>query len=413
MATKRSSYLRQLTEITDQLSTAQRVAQVLPQILGAEGPRRYFMGFLVNAEARGTGGLLGSYAILDVKDGKLSFSRFGDHNELKDALITPELAAALPTATPTGGWTATTASAHFPTVGKTWLDLWKMQFGETLDGAIATDPIGLSYLLRATGPVKANNGEDITADNVVEKLESTAYLRYGDGDQAPRKDYLLDIAEKAAGVIVGAGDPKALLDAVQAAARDNRVRVYLARPPEQAVVAGTELSGELPAPGRPLAYVVVQNYAQNKMEYYLKREVTYHQGGCEKPAWIEVRFTNTLSPSAVASMPSYVVGVTTPNPKVTAPRGSSYLYVKVYLGSTPLRRATLNAKPFGMRPFVENGLLAAAANLAVPAGSTEVLRLELADGPAGTPLIPVQPLVQPQVSTIVPAVCSPSASPRS
>ena len=40
---------------------------------------------------------------------------------------------------------------------------------------IAIDPVALSYVLGAVGPVTMPDGEVITKDNVVELTESTAY----------------------------------------------------------------------------------------------------------------------------------------------------------------------------------------------------------------------------------------------
>ena len=120
-----------------------------------------------------------------------------------------------------------------PDVGKIWVGRWKAQFGETLDGPIQTDPIGLSYILRATGPITTDGGETITADDVVSKVENEAYIRFGDGDQSRRKAYLLDIAAKSSRNLINANDPQKLLTALHGAASDHRHRVYIRRESQQ------------------------------------------------------------------------------------------------------------------------------------------------------------------------------------
>ena len=51
-------------------------------------------------------------------------------------------------------WVNANASAHFPYAAQIWLASWERQHGQRLDGVIATDPVALGYLLKATGPVR-------------------------------------------------------------------------------------------------------------------------------------------------------------------------------------------------------------------------------------------------------------------
>ncbi len=46
-------------------------------MMGADGPRTYFMGFQTNAEARGTGGLLGGFGILRFDNGTATVDTLG------------------------------------------------------------------------------------------------------------------------------------------------------------------------------------------------------------------------------------------------------------------------------------------------------------------------------------------------
>ena len=59
--------------------------------------------------------------------------------------------------------------------------MWAEQTGTFVDGVIAIDPVALSYILGAVGPITMPDGEVISKDNVVELTESTAYFRFPDG----------------------------------------------------------------------------------------------------------------------------------------------------------------------------------------------------------------------------------------
>ena len=58
-------------------------------MMGADGPRTYFMGFQTNAEARGTGGLLGGFGILRFDDGAASVDDAGRQHRTRQGLRPP------------------------------------------------------------------------------------------------------------------------------------------------------------------------------------------------------------------------------------------------------------------------------------------------------------------------------------
>jgi hypothetical protein len=62
-----SAETKRLAEATSAATTA---ARLIPAMLGEHGPRRYFVAFQNNAEARGTGGLLGAYGVLEADHGR-------------------------------------------------------------------------------------------------------------------------------------------------------------------------------------------------------------------------------------------------------------------------------------------------------------------------------------------------------
>ena len=57
------------------LSSADTAAEVLPGMLGQDGERRYLLVFQNNAEVRATGGIPGSFAVINARRGKVSLGR--------------------------------------------------------------------------------------------------------------------------------------------------------------------------------------------------------------------------------------------------------------------------------------------------------------------------------------------------
>ncbi|ETK33476.1 DUF4012 domain-containing protein [Microbispora sp. ATCC PTA-5024] len=69
-------------DLRSTLSAAATAAAVLPPMLGLDGTRRYFLAFQTNAEARGTGGLVGAFGVLKADRGRLSVTGLSADNGL-------------------------------------------------------------------------------------------------------------------------------------------------------------------------------------------------------------------------------------------------------------------------------------------------------------------------------------------
>src|SRR5450631_3047430 len=75
--------LSQVTAINSSLKSADLAVRILPTMLGSGGPKRYFLAFQNEAEARGTGGLPGAFAIVQANHGKLAFTRMESDTTLQ------------------------------------------------------------------------------------------------------------------------------------------------------------------------------------------------------------------------------------------------------------------------------------------------------------------------------------------
>ena len=71
------TYVGQVSDLANGLSSAEKATTVLPGMLGAERPRDYLLVFQNNAEIRATGGLPGSWALVHAEDGRLSLVEQG------------------------------------------------------------------------------------------------------------------------------------------------------------------------------------------------------------------------------------------------------------------------------------------------------------------------------------------------
>lgn len=408
----------QVVELSSLLETTALAADIAPAMLGLDGPRTYFLAFQTNAEARGTGGLVGGFGIVRAEDGTVRVDDLGSNVELPSmdprSPRRPELIAPAdlgPEFDRQWGQSGaqfdirnSNMSAHFPYAAQIWRNMWVQETGHLVDGALATDPVALSYILEATGPVVLADGQQVTAQNVVELTQSELYARFADDNRA-RKDYLQAIAAAVVAEMSGSVDsPQKLLDALGRAAGEGRLAVWSAHEAEQSVLAGTALGHVVPEDDAPFAGVVINNHAGNKLDYFLRREIEYTAGGCEgstRESRVRVRLTNDTPfvdlTDYVASQAQNQLGV---------PKGTNVAWVSLIAtkGAT-LTSASVDGKPqFSLRGS-ERGHPMYDLIVPVPQGGSVDIEFVLEEPTAaGEARVPVQPLVDtPTVRVEVPA----------
>ncbi|MFF4039577.1 DUF4012 domain-containing protein [Streptomyces sp. NPDC001816] len=405
----RAGLQQQLDRLAPVMTDASLAARVLPSMLGTQGQRRYFLAFQNLAEARGTGGLPGAFAVLKADRGRLSFERFGNNTEMQttkpDIDLGAEFNARYAGSDPVHVWPNSNVSPHFPYAARIWAAAWRKHTGERVDGAIAVDPVTLSRLLRVTGPARMADGTELTADNVVDLTERASYAKYD--DLARRKAFFVDAARAAAARLMGALDdtPRlpALLVAVNDVQRDGRLKVWSAHTAEQRLLETRPYSGTLPNTPGPFAGLVVNNAAGSKLDYYLDRSLTWEAGACSG-GHRAVTVTMTLTNRAPASgLPDYVT-IRADHPPYRTRPGDNRLRVSYYAGvGATLTDATLDGRRALLAPGVERGHSVFTKDLELPAGVGHTLVLHLLEPHAdGAPTLLRQSLVRPLRTTLKP-----------
>lgn len=401
LADARSQLQAQTAEITGLLEKTALAARLAPPMMGADGPRSYFMAFQTNAEARGTGGMLGGFGILRFDNGTGTVDTLGASTELDKSFtpvdIGPEFDAMYGFAEPFQDFRNSNLSSHFPYAAQIWKSMWAQQTGMNVDGVIALDPFALSYMLGAVGPVTLADGEQVTKDNVVELTESTAYSRFPD-DQAARKQYLQDIASAVVNkMTTSTGSPRALLDALGKAVGEGRIAVWSSVPAEQELLEQTPLAHIVPDDAAPYAEVVINNLGGNKMDYYLERNIEYVADGCDsdtRMSTVTVRLKNAVPD---APLPEYVVGIGGLSPEIPIDLPSGTMVTSVRLLGTAgakLESALSNGEKVAVIKGMERNHPTFEIQVAIPPGQSGELTFRLSEPSSpGQARVPVQPLV--------------------
>lgn len=397
----RSQLQRQTADVAQVLDNTALAARIAPALTGADGPRTYFMGFQTNAEARGTGGLLGGFGVLRFDNGVPSVDTLAPNIDLDKPFtpidLGPEYAANYGFTNPTTDYRNSNQSSHFPYAAQIWKSMWAQQSGMNVDGVIALDPIALSYVLGAVGPVTMPDGEKITKDNVVELTESIAYVRFPD-NQLARKEYLQGIATEVVKKVTGRLDsPRELLTALGRAVGERRIAVWSAYPEVQRLLEETPLAHVIPDDPAPYAEVVINNLGGNKLDYYLTREIEYVADGCDgntRMSTVTIRLKNTLRdpalPEYVAGKPGFLSNVTLDVPKGTMLTSVRLLATK----DATLLGAQSNGQKVPVFTAAERSHPSYEVQVAIPPGKSGELTFRLSEPTsAGSARVPVQPLV--------------------
>lgn len=409
--TARSDLLTQLGSLGRTLHSADLAAHIAPAMLGQDGVKRYFVAFQNEAEARGTGGLPGAFAILRADHGTIAFERFESDSTLaqvKTGLdFGPQYRQLYGPAETTRLYANSNISPHFPYAAQIWIAMWRQHAGERLDGAIALDPTLLGYLLRVTGPAHLLDGTRIGADNVVALTQSTVYARFPAADQQPqRKAYLIAVAKAVSThVLDSRASNLALVKAAGVAAGERRLLVYSTDPAVEAELAQTSLSGAIPRTADPYVGLSIVNDGGNKLDYYLGRALTWQRQGCG--ALRDVTVTVTLTNGAPASGLSPYVTSRSDRRDYPVRPGDNRLEVGYYATQgAQLLGVTVDGRPGTAGVGVDLGHPVFTVDLELPRGTagTVVLHLREPAG-AGAPTVLRQPLVRPLTVRLADARC--------
>jgi hypothetical protein len=356
---------RALDRASSLTATGARVGRLLPPMLGAHGPRDYLVVFQNLAEARATGGIFGSYAVVHVDDGRISIAGQGSASrtiKTFDAPVMPlpknliDLYSDRLTTWPAD----VNFTPHFPTAASVFAAMYQQRSGTAVDGVVAIDPVVISYLLQGHAPIPVGQGVSLTSENLVSVLLSTVYRMFPEGTDVPARDEFLDGATSAAfsAVMGGGTDPAKLLAGVVKGAGQHRILIWSAHPSEQADLAQTSLSSPLPATDQadgtnPHVGVFLNDGTGGKLDYYLSGSVSLAAAGCDPTGGRHLTVTTSMAYGAPdAGLPAYVLGAAEAGPYrlrtnvlVVGPTGGSVGDVTIDGRSVPVLHGSDNGRP--------------------------------------------------------------------
>lgn len=400
----------ELSDLRLSTATASRAVQLIPSMMGIDGPRDYLVLVQNNAEPRALGGIVGTVLVLRVDGGAIELveqvagnSLFFDNpvsdlTEAETALFGSQLGRYM---------LNVTSTPDFPRAAQIASDVWLAERGVAPAGVLSIDPVALADLLGATGPVTTTAGLTLTSDDAAQYLLNQIYL--DEPDPARQDVFFADAAASIfAALSGGSSDAQAAVASLARSSDAGRLMLWSADPEEQELLSGTTLSGELGVDeSQPAVGVYLNDGSGAKAGYYTDVSTELSVIGCRPDGSQRLALGLTLINQIPdpASLPEYVTGggvYVTPgtvrmNVALYAPAGGQILQV------------TSRGSELPVLAQIDHGLQVALTTVSLGPQESVTLELEVVTGQGaqGAPRVRLTPGVHVSASAVDPGCAAP------
>lgn len=416
----------QLDSLQNGLDVAADAAALAPDMLGDKAPRNYLLLIQNNAETRATGGIPGALAVMRVDHGKLALDGQTSASEL--GAMSPTIPVEPEQRQIYSGRVGkymqdVNLTPDFPTSASVAIAMWQQKTGERLDGVVSVDPVALSYLLGATGPLTLSDPQlqelvsgalptTLNQTNVVKTLLSDVYAEVP--EPALQDLYFARVAEEIFGALSsGKNDNKKMMEGISRGVAEGRVLLWSASSAEQSVIAKYPVGGSISAGNiSPAQFGVYFNDGTGaKMDYYVKRTVQMVKE-CTSDGYaqtkVRVTSTNTAPKDASTSLPAYVTG----GGAFGVPQGTVQTNILAYGPiQSNVETAFVAGKKVGFASHRHGGRPVGAVTVRLAPGQSNVVEFTFGKIVQHTePKLAVTPTVQALTDVVldtIPAKCAP------
>jgi hypothetical protein len=249
-------------------------------MLGHEQWQRYLVVFLNNNELRGTGGFMGSFAMVDVDRGKIKNitipggGTYDIQGQLAAKVISPE-----PLHLINPRWEFQDANwwSNYPSSAKKTEWFYQKAGGPSVDGVISVTNTFMERLLEIFGPVDMPEyGRTITAQNFTLETQKIVELEYDKKENRP-KQFIADLAPIILDRIFSANSNQlqAIIAMLTQSLNERHVQVYFNSPQLQTLMTDFGWSGELKSTEGDFLSIIHANIAGGKTDGVIKERIDH------------------------------------------------------------------------------------------------------------------------------------------
>jgi hypothetical protein len=279
-------FREQLPALQDGITQAIPASTIIPPILGYPTQQNYLFLLQNNTELRPTGGFIGTYGVIKVKDGEIaSFSTdnvYNLDNRVKSLNVKPP--APLTKYNHVSKWFLRDSnwSPDFPTAAQEALSFYRREGGteRSLNGVIAIDPTFFQQLLTLTGPITVGKKE-FNAENLVDELQlitGYAYDGKNNVDTTQRKEIIGILGQRLIEQVLKLPKEKygKAWTIFQKGVTEKHLLFWVADRTHQQTLESLHWAGAVQVPQGDSLMVVDANVGSLKSDPFVKRTITYN-----------------------------------------------------------------------------------------------------------------------------------------
>ncbi|MCK5459839.1 DUF4012 domain-containing protein [Candidatus Parcubacteria bacterium] len=251
------------------------------EILGKDSFKQYLIIFQNNYELRATGGFIGSFAVIDIDQGRIKRINIpeGGSYDVRGGL-TKMISAPIPLHLISPLWQFHDANwwPDFPTSARKLMEFYEISGGSTVDGVIAITPEIIIDLLKITGPIEMEEyGKIVDADNFMWTAQYFVELEYDQEENKPKK-FIADFADLLISRLSkqfeeGSVNILDIFAILSKQAKSKGLQFYFASQKAQKIIEKYSLSGEIKQSSGDYLMVVDSNIAGGKTDSVISQSI--------------------------------------------------------------------------------------------------------------------------------------------
>jgi len=185
--------------IKDKLLSCVKYSDVLIEVFARNSEKRYLLIFQNNNELRPSGGFMGSYALVDIKNGQIiNLEMPGQGSYYLQSSLLENIAPPKPLMLINNRWEFQDSNwwPDFPASARTVAEFYEMSGEATVDGVISMNASLMEQLLDLIGSIDMPEySKSIDGDNFVAETQKAVELEYDRIENKPKK-FLADLMPK-------------------------------------------------------------------------------------------------------------------------------------------------------------------------------------------------------------------------
>lgn len=275
----RSQALAEMQPVRNAVEVLVDIAPVLPQALGADGPRRYLVAIGNQAEMRASFGAPLTLLMVEFDDGRISIPVKGQTS----TELFPPLNARVnwfgPAFNPffasnqrNRPFVVTNTHPNLLFSAQEMAGAWQGGNYPEVDGIIALDLTAIAAVLRATGPIESEVYGSVDADQIGQILLVDAYQDFGQDDALERQTANQDLLDRLLNRILSGNDLVNAAQALVSTAPGRHFQVWMKDRRLEQLALDANAAGVVDDPGvGDWSAMYTQNGNQSKVDVFQQR----------------------------------------------------------------------------------------------------------------------------------------------